>query len=141
MAKRDCYIKQMVQTRGEDWVNLTPPEQIQKQFRRIVKDMVLGNIDYATYGRYFYDLKFIENLIIGITNELEINTLDFNTGSFYLQYYPATPLLPTHLTHLQALIIIYQTVLDKLNYVKSTGDIGYLADISGLLFNYRIHLN
>lgn len=141
MAKRDCYIRQMVQTRGEDWVSLATPEQIQNQFKRIVKDMVMGNIDYSVYGKYFYDLKFMENLIIGITNELEINTLDYTTGSFYLQYFPETPNLGVHISHLGTLIYIYNTILEKLNFVKTTGDIGYLADISGLLFNYRIHLN
>lgn len=141
MAKRDSYIKQMEQQRGEEWVITLTPDQIQRQAKRIVKDMVLGNIDYTAHGKYFYDAKFMENLIIGLSNELEINTLNYNSCRFFYQYYPTTPNLGSHIAHLEALGTIYVTILQKLNAVKDSGNIGYLADTSGILFNLRNHLN
>ena len=40
-----------------------------------------------------------------------------------------------------ATITVYQTVLNKLNIVKSSGNIGSLVDITGLLFKYKNYIN
>lgn len=141
MAKGNSYIQMMINQQGEDWIVSTTPERIQQSCKRILKDMVKGTIDYEKHGKYFLDLKFMENLIIGVSNELEINTLNYNSCVFYYQYFPQTPNLGTHIYHLERLGCIYTTVLEKLNAVKMTGNIGYLTDISGLLFNDRNHLN
>ena len=141
MGKPMSYIASMVQRQGEDWILMASPDNIQQSGKRILKDMVRGIVDYESHGKYFLDQKFMENLIISISNELEINTLNENACKFYYQYYPQTPNLGTHIYHLERLGYIYNTVLQKLHYVKTTGNIGYLTDISGLLFNDRNHLN
>ena len=142
MAKPQSYIAMMIANRGEDWLVMSTPENIQNSFRRIVKDMVKGIIDYEAHGKYFLDPKFMENLIIAITNELEINTLNLTSCKFYYANYPtAFTNMGTHIAHLESLDYIYRTILDKLYYTRSTGNIGYLTDISGVLFNYKNHLN
>lgn len=142
MAKqRTSYISQQVSQFGQDWIAMTTPERIQGAAKRIVKDMVNGNIDYENHGIYFLDLKFLENLIIALNNELEINTLNYVSCKFYYGYYPQTPNLGTHVYHLERLGMIYQCILEKLNLVKQTQNVGYLTDISGMLFNDRSHLN
>ena len=77
MAKNNSYIQMMMNQNGDEWILALRPEDIQRSTRRIVKDMVRGTIDYQTQGKFFLDPKFMENLIIGVSNELEIN-------SFYL---------------------------------------------------------
>lgn len=142
MGKPTCYIQQMKNQYGENWIVAMRPEDIQRNSKRIIKDMVKGSIDYEELGYIFLDTKFLENLIISITNELEINTLDYNANKFYQQYCPDTPfIIGSHIYHLERLIVIYMTILNKLNEVKEFGDIGRLADISALLFNDRNHLN
>lgn len=141
MARANSYIQMMVNQNGDQWILALRPEDIQHSTKRIVKDMVKGTINYEQYGKYFLDLKFLENLIIGVSNELEINTLNYNSCIFYYQAFPNTPNLGVHISHLEAVGYVYSIILEKLNAVKTTGNVGYLTDISGLLFNYRNHLN
>lgn len=135
------YIQMMENQRGENWLVTLRPEDIQNSAKRIVKDMVRGNIDYEKHGWVFLDSKFMENLFIAVSNELEINTLNYNACSFYYSYYPDTPNLGTHILHLERYGYIYTVIRDKLYNVRMTNNIGYLTDISGMLFNERNHLN
>ena len=103
--------------------------------------MVKGSIKYEEVGMYFLDMKFLENLIIGIKNELDINIMNYNACCFQYQYYPMIPNLGNHITALSNAITVYQTVMNKLNIVKSSGNIGSLVDITGLLFKYKNYIN
>jgi hypothetical protein len=135
------YIQMIANQRGENWLVTLRPEDIQNSTRRIVKDMARGFIDYEKYGYAFQDSKFLENLFIGVSNELEINTLNYRSCQFYYQYYPQTPNMGPHIYHLERVIYAYTIVRERLNMVRQTGNIGYLTDISGMLFNDRNHLN
>lgn len=141
MAKNNSYIQMMMNQNGDEWILALRPEDIQRSTRRIVKDMVRGTIDYQTQGKFFLDPKFMENLIIGVSNELEINTLNYNACQFYYQYYPQTPNIQPHIYHLERTCYIYSTILQRLNAVKMSGNVGYMTDISALLFNDRNNLN
>lgn len=141
MAKPNNYILNMINQRGEDWILTLKPEEIQYSAKRIVRDMVKGTINYQELGNYFLDLKFLENLIIGIQNELQNNTLHLDACNFFYMYQPNYPNLGTEIIHLQVLNRIYSVVLDKLNSIKFNRNIGVLADISGMLFSERNHLN
>jgi hypothetical protein len=143
MAKTPySYIKQMEDQRGkESWIVSLRPEEIQNSTKRIVKDMVKGAINYDTMGYAFMDSKFLENLFIGVSNELEINTLYYNACVAYQQTYPTYPNIASAIAHLQKLLTIYNTIYTRLSYVRSTGNIGYLSDIAPLLYNDRNHLN
>ncbi len=140
MAKYNCYIGNMVSQYGEDWTARVTPDAIQRSTKRIVKEIAKGSIDYEEFGQQFLDLKFIENLIIGITNELEINTLNLTACHFYYAYYPCTPNMSNHINHLERVNYIYNVILERLNYVKASENIGYMVDIPGLLYADRRHL-
>ena len=134
------FIQQMINQRGQDWIVTMTPENIQKNAKRIVRDIARGFIDYDKCGYIFLDPKFTENLIIAIRNELEINTLNYNACTLYYQYYPATPNITVNIAHLEAVCRIYYTILQKLYIVKMTNNVGNLVDIPGLLFSDRNHL-
>ena len=140
MAAKNCYFKQQIDKFGETFVSLITPDQIQGQAKRVVKELVKGEIEFEKYGQYFLDLKLLDNLIIGISNELDDYSLYSAAVSFYKQYYPMTPNITVRENHLQTLCYIYNIILTKLQYVRNTHDIGYLSDISALLYNYRNHL-
>ena len=141
MAKPYSYISNMYNQNGPEWVLMIRPEDIQRNTKRIIKDMVKGTIPYEEVGSCFLDLKFLENLIIGVKNELEINGLNYTACCFMFEYYPNYPNLGAHITHLDRVMFIYNTILAKLEAIKITGDIGCLADISSSLYNLRNHLN
>lgn len=141
MAKNNSYIQMMVNQNGDEWILALRPEDIQRSTKRIVKDMVRGTIDYQNHGKFFLDPKFMENLIIGVSNELEINTLNYNACQFYYQYFPQTPNIQPHIYHLERTCYIYGTILQRLNAVKMSSNVGYMTDISALLFNDRNNLN
>lgn len=135
------YIQNMEKQFGENWIVSLRPEDIQRSGKRIFKEMVRGNIDYQQHGKYFLDSKFLDNLIISARNELEVNTLLYNAVAFYKMYNMDVPNISVQLAHLQALCYIYNMILCRLTSVRNTANIGWLADLSGLLYNYRNHLN
>jgi hypothetical protein len=130
----------MVTQFGEDWAARVTPDAIQRSTKRIVKEIAKGSIDYEQYGQQFMEPKFIENLIIGITNELEINTMDLTACQFYYAHFPSTPNMGNHIQHLSRVYYIYNVVLERVNYVKLSGNIGYMVDIPGLLYSDRKHV-
>lgn len=137
---RQNYFQNMINQYGENWIVALRPDDIQRAGKRIVREMVRGNIDYEKFGKYYLDPKFLDNLIISCQNELEVNTLYYNALAFYRQYYPNTPNIVVQLNHLQSLGYIYNVIYNKLTNLKQTGNIGILADTSALLYNYRNHL-
>ena len=135
------YLQMMVKNYGESWSVTQTPENIQRSSRRIIKEIAKGMYDYEKQGQLFLEPKFLENLIIGLTNELEINTLNLFSCQFCYQYYPQIPNLGSHVLHLQAIDRMYKLVIERLNYVKMTGNIGYMVDLPGLMYNDRKHLD
>ena len=139
-AEKNNYFKQNISKLGETFVSLVTPDQIQGQAKRICKELVRGEIEFEKYGMYFLDLKFLDNLIIGISNELDDCSLYCTAVSFYKLYYPNTPNITVRENHLQSLCYIYNVILSRLQAVRLNQNIGYLSDISALLYNYRNHL-
>ena len=140
MAKYNCYIGNMVAQFGEDWAARVTPDAIQRSTKRIVKEIAKGSIDYEQYGQQFMEPKFIENLIIGITNELEINTMDLAACQFYYAHFPSTPNMGNHIQHLSRVNYAYHVILERINYVKYSGNIGFMVDVPGLLYTDRKHI-
>ena len=139
MAKSNYFQDQEKRYGGENWIQMLRPEDIQYGAKRLFKEMIRGNIDYQTYGKYFLDPKFIDNLIINAENELSVNTLYYNALDFYSKYYP-TPEANVQKQHLQSLCFIYGTIRSKLVDVRHSGNIGYLVDTSALLYSHKNHL-
>ena len=139
--KQYNYISNMKSQYGENWIVALKPDDIQRNAKRIFRDMIKGSINYEEDGVYFLDGKFLENLIIAASNELEINTLYLNVVSFYFNYYPNIPNISTQINHLQSVCYCYNILLDKLNNVKYTQNIGILYDTAALLGRYRNHMN
>lgn len=137
MAAKNNYFKQNIDKFGDEFVSQIPPDQIQGQAKRIVKELIKGEIEFEKYGKYFLDLKFLENLILGITNELNENSVCYSAIVFYRTYCPNTPNITIIENKLYGLCTIYQTILSRLQAIKSTQNIGCLSDISALLYNYR----
>ena len=139
MAKRS-YIDNMVRQYGDNWIVAIKSDTIQKSAKKIVRDMVLGNIDYEKHGQYFLDSKFMENLLIACNNEYEEAYLHYNALVFYFQCYPSIPNAGSLITHDHTLMFIYSTIINKLNNIRLTNNIGELYDVSAILFQYRNHL-
>ena len=139
-ADKNNYFKQNISRVGETFISLVTPDQIQAQAKRICRELVRGEIELEKYGMYFLDLKFLDNLIIGIKNELDDYSLYYSAVNFYRMYYPDTPNITIKENHLYCLCYIYSVILSRLEAVKSNQNIGCLSDISALLYNYRIHL-
>ncbi len=139
-AKTTNYFKQNIDKfNTPEFISLITPDQIQRQAKRIVKELVKGDIEFEQYGQYFLDMKFMENLIIGISNELDDYLLYYNAVKFYKDFFPTTPNINIKENRLQCICYVYQVILGKLNAVKVSGNIGYLTDTSALLNNYIHH--
>lgn len=138
--KQKSYIDKMINLFGENWIVATTSESIQRQGRRIARDMAKGAIDYEKHGKYFLDGKFLENLIISFSNEYEVALLHYNALTFYHNAYPDVPNVTSLIYHDQVECYIFSLLIQKLNMVKCTGNVGELYDIGGILSQYRNHL-
>ena len=141
MANKNNFITNMKKQFGDNWIVSLSPEDIQRSAKRIFKEMVKGQFDYEQLGIYFLDGKFLDNLIVAASNELEINTLYYNALSFYMQSFPQTPNISPAIVHVQKLAYIYNVIHQNLSAVKHSGNIGYLHNVCALLYSYRAHLN
>lgn len=136
MAKQiNNYFTNMISRYGtEDFVHFLKPEQIQRSAReRIFREMVRGQIDFSVHGKYFQDSKFLENLIIAATDELN-NNIAVNTAlEFYDMNRPGDMIIIRNRVKHSNLVVIYNAIVIRLNNVKFTGNIGYLTDLPYVL--------
>lgn len=139
--KQGNYITQQIQKFGENWLASQTPEIIQSNGKRIIKEMVNNKFNYEQVGKYFLDLKFLDNLIIFVQNELEINTVYFNAVAYYKQCFPAVPNIAIHENHLSCMCYIYSIILSRLEGVRDTGNLSILLDIATVLYQYKNHLS
>lgn len=121
-----------------DFVFYLKPEQIQKAAKdRIFKEMIQGKIDYSIFGLYFNDSKFLENLLIAAQDELINNSTIRDALGLYNSTYPGNQIVVNLGIRYNSLSQVFQVLFDKLTYVKSTGNVGYLADIQYVLAPYK----
>ena len=114
------------------------PEQIQRAAKnRIFREMAGGNIDYTQYGKYFLDSKFLENLIVAATNELTNNSCVLAALREYDYNHPGDTVVIYNITSYNAKCNGYITILDALNGVKMTQNIGFLTDLRYKLSSAR----
>lgn len=122
----------------EDFIVLLKPEQIQRSAKeRIFREMVRGQIDYAQFGQYYLDPKFLENLIIAADNELKNNIACATALGFYDLTYPGDALIIHNKSKFDNLTVVYTCILQRLQSLKETGNIGYLTDLQFVLANFK----
>ena len=144
MAKnnqKNFITQQLQQQNGEYWVAHINPDIIQRNAKRIVKEMISNKFNYEQVGNYFLEPKFLDNLIEGIKSELEINTLYFYAVMNYKNICPQYPHISIHINHLDAICKVYKIILDKLYMVQRYQNIGYLSDVSAYLQQYKNYFN
>lgn len=122
----------------EDFLWQMRPEIIQRDAKnRIFREMVQGKIDYEKYGKYYLDPKFLENLIITASNELSNNSIVYIALENLDRSFPGNMEIVSNKTRYAGFVQIYSVLLNRLEAVKATGNIGYLVDIQYVLFDYK----
>lgn len=75
--KRESYFEMNVRDYGEGFLRSRSAQDIQKDAKkRIFKDMIYNNIDYAKYGIYFQDPNFIDNLLTVAVTEFQKHAIE-----------------------------------------------------------------
>lgn len=138
MAQNNYFTIMIKKYNREDFIIALKPEQIQRSAKeRIFREMIKGQIDYGQFGKYYLDSKFLENLIIAADNELKNNIACEAALSFYDLNFPGQSIVIHNKTKFSNLKIVYETILQRLQYLKMTGDIGCLTDIQFVLANFK----
>lgn len=138
-GKQNNYFTNMIQkyNGNRDFILFLKPEQIQKSAKeRIFREMVRGNIDYAQFGIYYQNNKFLENLIVAANDELVNAQVISNALLYYDTCFPGDLNVARIRTKQQILVISYDCIYTRLMQVKMTNDIGYLTDIQYVLRDY-----
>ena len=135
------YFDMNIRQNGEDFINGLPPRSVQSSARRrIFREIINGEIDFSMYGKYFTDNRFIENLLIPAREELNINATIRDALINYDLCFPGT-LAGAIKGKYVGLAYIYETLVDRFEKVKCSGNIGFLLDIPAVLRNYRNLMN
>ncbi len=137
--KQMNYFLSMIQkyNGNRDFILFLKPEQIQRSAKeKIFREMVRGQIDYAQFGIYYQNGKFLENLIVAANDELVNAQVITNALRFFDMYNPGDLNVARIITKQQMLVNIYNCIYSRLMQVKMTGDIGYLTDIQYVLRDY-----
>jgi hypothetical protein len=136
---RQNYFDQSIRQFGEDFIMMLTPEKIQRSAKqRIFREMVQGHIDYSVYGKYFTDPKFFENLLIAAYDELNNNAIIKSALTEFDLHHPGNNLVVVLKGKYTSLEYIYGVIYGRLSQVKASGyNIGYLSDLSAVLYNYR----
>lgn len=139
---RPNYFDQNIRQYGEDFLLTMSPEKIQRDAKqRIFKEMIQGRIDYVAYNKYFTDSKFFENLFIASRDELQNNQLIACALELLDKTCPGNQLTIILKAKYQSLSYIYNVLYGALVNVKIAGyNIGYLSDLSAILYQYRNQL-
>lgn len=137
--ENNYFITMIHRYNEEDFVWRLRPEQIQKAGKdRIFREMIRGQIDYSKYGKYFLDNRFIDNLIVAANDELNNNCIIYNALNFQDTYQPGNLAVSNLMNRYSNYVYIYQVLVDRLQAVKVTGNVGALIDINLVLGNlYR----
>lgn len=135
------YFDMKIRQQGEDFLLTESAKSIQiSARRRIFREMVNGEIDYSMYGKYFMNSSFLENLLIPAKEELNNNAVIRDALINYDLCFPGT-IAGILKGKYVGLAHVYTVLVDKLECVKISGNIGFLVDISAVLANYRNLMN
>ena len=134
--KRENYFETNIRDVGENFLRSRSAQDIQKDAKkRIFKDMIYGNIDYAVYGTYFQDPNFVDNLITVAHAESIKHTVEANA---LWQYHISTGdavALQLYTQHYNVSYIL-QWIYYDLEMVKNTNyDISYLTAFTSQIGN------
>ena len=123
-----------------DFMVYLSPEDIQREAKRIFREIIKGKIDFAVYGSYFQNPKFVENLLVACEALYNFN----NTNAIALYYY-ATQLKDgseqvryNYETSVN-LSNCYGLILSRLRQLKASyyTDVGCITNIPILLAQYK----
>lgn len=140
MAKMQNYITNQIAQKGESWISLVRPEDIQNSGKRIVKEMIKGVYDYQELSSYFLDRKFLSNLLIHVENELQYNAWLYSAASYFSKVY-VDPNAGFYITRISGIYYIYNVISERLKVLEATENIACMLDISSMLYGYRNYLN
>lgn len=134
MSQNNYFTSMISRFQTEDFISALKPEQIQRFAKeRIFREMVRGQIDYTEFGKYYLDSKFLSNLVIAAENELTNNRIISAALELYDLNNPGHMEVIHNRTKHTNLCIIYSCLLERLNAVQMTGNVGYLTDIQYVL--------
>ena len=114
----------------ENFINKISAMQIQKSAKeRIFREMLRGSIDYAEYGKYFLEPKFLKNLILAAQNELINNGIIKVALEEYNYNHPGNLDVFAMLDKYRNYDRVYNYLYQKLIETETLGNIGPLTSI------------
>lgn len=117
--KRENYFEMNIREYGENFLRTRSAQDIQKDAKkRVFKDMIYNNIDYAKYGAYFQDPNFIDNLLTVAVTEFEKHRVSSDALRDY-HFNTKNPIsYQLHLQHYNV-AYIFNVIIYDLEYIKT----------------------
>lgn len=141
MAKNNgnYFTSQINKYQSQDFIPLISPEEIQRDSKRICRELIKGKIDIGKFGKYFQDSKFVDNLIIGVQSDYNFNITNLAALRFYDGNFPGSQQVIYNIYTCNILSFCYSTILVRLQMLKSSiyENVGVLTDIPIILKNYK----
>lgn len=82
MKKRTCWISNMIDNRGEDFINTLRTEEVIRNADRIISDIINGRIDYMIYAQYMMNSIILDTITSYCENKMNMA----NANAFAITY-------------------------------------------------------
>ena len=137
------WFGQQIEKFGPEFISNIRADEAQKGAIRLFRDIARGNINIPTEGQYFLDGQFLENCIVAATSKYVYFSILFeglealartdstrSSDTNYLAVYRNT----------KNSMAAYGCILNTLNNIKATGDLGFLYTLVNQLNPYRFSI-
>lgn len=144
--KANNYFSINIQKFGENFLAQKSAQDIQRDAKKkIFKDMVFGNIDYDTYGKYYIDSNFLDNLITVAMIECKVHDTTWRALYEYTLNHSGDPQFTDQIAIANQKRIQHQNTANALNTllgafltIKNTNmSISCLPGVSMALYPFR----
>ena len=134
------YFTSMISRFGTtDIMSELDADTIQRDAKRVFREMIKGRIDLGKYGVYFQDPKFTDNLLVACETEYNYNYANSVALTFYDNTYPGDRQINYNKYVANVLCTCYGAILTRLQALKASmyTNIGVLTDIPIILRDYK----
>lgn len=138
--KRENFFQQNINRLGPNFLDSYPLDKLKLDVVKVFRELARGNIDIDTYGKYFYNPKFLESCISTAAQKNHFHQVSAE-GVYQLilqnaQIYNLNDIFEQHKNTANA----YGLILMKLEEFKKFGDLICLHELVLNLAKYRYYI-
>ena len=137
---KPSYFKENVMRSGEDFLSLKSAYDLERDAKKIIRDIVHGNINYATEGHFFTNTSLFQALVNTAYMEWATANYNFMGNCCLIQGGNKEEMLDHIMQYNMRRRDAYLIIWNALNSFGSTGDVRWLEGLRNQLIKYKSNI-